>query len=247
MNGAASPTFDGLDTQLGAKISKWRTHDSETAVEFMRRAGYDDIDEVDATGWPVLFWAIIFGSMAVVKEIIRQRPDMLFSRKCDGLSMIPYAVARPPEDFKELLSLDPRCRSLEELNYASPNGFTAVDRAAKLGFHENLRYLLELGAVPDACRHVNGATPLLFAAEEGYPLCVAVLLEFHADVAAVDKQNRTALHMAAQFVAPIGNHEPGCKLKVIEVLLHAKAPTHLVDSFGRTALQVAVETTFQDA
>jgi len=215
--------------------------------DFMDYAGFDDIDDVDGLGWPVLLQALMYGSMSVVKEIVEQRPDMLFTRTKIGATVLPYGVVRPLAEFREVLSWDPRSTSLEQLNYCSPSGYTAVDKAAKNGFHENLRYLLELGAYTEPRRKDNGATPLLSACEEGYPLCVEVLLEFRADIGAVDHMRRSALHLAAHPLAILGNPVQDAKLHVVEALLKAKASTNCVDSQGRTPLQVATALGFESA
>eukprot|EP00403_Amphidinium_massartii_P029960 CAMPEP_0178393542 /NCGR_PEP_ID=MMETSP0689_2-20121128/12241_1 /TAXON_ID=160604 /ORGANISM="Amphidinium massartii, Strain CS-259" /LENGTH=462 /DNA_ID=CAMNT_0020014137 /DNA_START=309 /DNA_END=1694 /DNA_ORIENTATION=+ len=230
MRAAACLTFSGLEAQLGQEILKWQSACVGTVEEFLKMTGFDDLDAADDSGWSVLAAAVAHGSMALVKEIVARKPNLMYARTQTGASILFHAVHRPPAEFKELLFLDPRSSSLEELNYMCPNtGITAVEQAARLGFHENLRHLLALGAEIEPRRKVTGATPLLSSAEQGYPLCVEVLLSFQADIHAVDSQGRTALHLAAQPLAPIGNPEVGCKLEVLEVLLQAKAHTNTVD------------------
>jgi len=195
----------------------------------------------------VMFWALMVGSVSMIEHIHETHPDAIFARGMGNSACLPYAVHRPLEEFRAIMAMDRRCTSLDEVNYSSASGFTVIDRSAKMGFHEVLKYLLQLGGNANPRRTESRATPLIGASEEGYWQCVQVLLEFSADVAAVDSYGRSALHLACRSTTALGNIEPDGKLRVVKLLLAAKADSQLVDLDGHTPLQVAMETKFEDA
>jgi len=243
---AALSIFSGMETLLPKVVAKFSAPAEETVDAFLARAGFDSIDSLDGLGWPPLMWAVSFGHLNVVKEMCRLRPDMLYQRPHQGQSIIAVAVHRPIDEFKQILSWDPRSRTPKELNHPSFRGYTALDRASKFGHHEAVRLLLELRAAVDVKRLDNGCTPLLSAAEVGFPKCCEVLLEHLADVNERSSLNDTALHLAARPTAVIGNSEPGAKAEVIELLLKYRADMSALDATGLTALGVSKQRHFID-
>mmetsp|Transcript_11014 Transcript_11014/g.25171 ORF Transcript_11014/g.25171 Transcript_11014/m.25171 type:complete len:597 (+) Transcript_11014:146-1936(+) len=254
----ASTTLAGYEDQLGYEVGQWVASEAETLADFLPKNGFtcwDDFKERCRSGgedqssirWSLIFWALMYANMSTIKDLLSMQPELLYMRSRSNVAMIPYAMHRPPSEFKDLLSWNPRSRSPEELSHASIHGYTAVDRAAKLGFHENLRYILELGAFVDPVRETSGATPLISSADEGYPLCTEVLLEFKANIHATDKAGCTALHRAAYPLAILGNMEVDGKLKVLKVLIKGRANLDRQNSAGKTALQIAVAASFFDA
>jgi len=95
-----------------------------------------------------------------LEEIVALRPEMLYSKGTINLSQLTLAVHRPSHEFREIIACLSADRLQTELDYLSNMGRGVVDRAAKLGFHENLEYLLKLRASTDPVRKDNGATPL---------------------------------------------------------------------------------------
>mmetsp|Transcript_57975 Transcript_57975/g.107092 ORF Transcript_57975/g.107092 Transcript_57975/m.107092 type:complete len:118 (+) Transcript_57975:2-355(+) len=90
-------------------------------------------------------------------------------------------------------------------------------------------------------RKDNGATPILSAAMEGYDKCCALMLEFRADIHAVDSRKRTILHLAANPMTTLGNSVQGCRVSVLKIGLEAGVDKVAVDDRGKTALQTAYE------
>ena len=77
-----------------------------------------------------------------------------------------------------------------------------------------------------------GRTPLHHAVfmEANQNIMIGLLLEYGADINAVDMDRRTALHHAAE----------GNKLKVIDILVQNKAHTSIKDGLmGKTPLELA--------
>ncbi|KAK7862086.1 hypothetical protein R5R35_011501 [Gryllus longicercus] len=89
--------------------------------------------------------------------------------------------------------------------------------------------LLQENIKPDLCDE-NGMTPLQHAAYKGNKEIVQMLLDQGADVNSGKHEHRyTALH----FAALSGNPE------ICQLLLHAGAKSHVTNSVGRTASQMA--------
>jgi len=221
----------------------------ETAEQFCERAGFESLDDVDKLGWTPLLWAACMADIQVAKEIAAKRPGLTLIRPSIPvrLSILSCGIWRPPSEFAQLLDLDERYRDPAELDIQTPLGYTPVDRAAKYGFHENLRTMLALGAAVDPVRKDNGDTPLLSAAREGYPLCCQALLEYGCKVNSVDKEGKTALHLACNSCVILGNPEPEARLQVIKVLLIARIDVLAKDKDGSTAIDVAMQHNFTTA
>mmetsp|Transcript_54997 Transcript_54997/g.128620 ORF Transcript_54997/g.128620 Transcript_54997/m.128620 type:complete len:662 (-) Transcript_54997:63-2048(-) len=216
--------------------------EDESLEDFLCRQGYDDLDCLDGMGYPPLVWAAIYANMRVVKEIAEARPQMpLFIHPKSGVTMLMRAVHRPPSEFREILDLHEDLKTPQHLNHATKQGLTAVDRAAKAGFHENLRYLLELRANTETRRVDGGATPLMSAAQEGLPTSCQVLLEFRACIHAKDLHGKTALHHAADPVLMLGNLDRDGKCDVLDVLLNARADVEAVDDEQMTPFEIAMQ------
>lgn len=105
-------------------------------------------------------------------------------------------------------------------DYKSP-----LVEAVTHGHQDCARMLLEHGALVDLVVEPSKHTGLLAAAMYGQVECVKLMLEFHADLRAIDVKGRTAL-MLAGFM---GSHES------VRVLLEAGADIEACCQIGRTA------------
>jgi len=106
----------------------------------------------------------------------------------------------------------------------------ALHHAARAGNLRRLQWLVEELAVDLDPRDEMGITPLMLVSQEGFPKEVCYLISWDADVNAVDKQGRTALHYAT--------HSSSVTIKV---LLLCGANTNLRDLHGKTAAEYAKE------
>jgi len=237
--------LDGMDLKLPYYLLDKRK--AITTDDFLEAFDFDSLQDLDEAGFTPLMWAIFGANFETVKTILESDPDALYVRSDHNASAIQYAVHKPPHQFKELLSYIPADKAAEELSNVSLSGYTAVDRAARLGFHENLRSLLEMTANPHAVRKDNGCTPLLSACVQGYPLCCQALLDFSADVHSVTHLGQTGLHLAAEQLTMVGNPDLNARLEVLRLLLKADADPSRLDSSGCTALQVAQRSGFTEA
>ncbi|CAL1174255.1 unnamed protein product [Cladocopium goreaui] len=94
----------------------------------------------------------------------------------------------------------------------------------------NVYALLANGAEPED-RTEEARTALICAAARGHVLVVAKLLDFQADVQALDKMNQTALHAASV----------GGKAECIQLLHKKRARLEQKDGAGRTPMQLALD------
>lgn len=114
-----------------------------------------------------------------------------------------------------------------DLEAEGPLGTTPLVAAAMFGTPSRVRELLELGADVDA-RRGDGATALQ-AAVAAELADLALMLDYGAQVAAVDGKGRTALHLAARE----------CNPGAVAMLLDAGAEIEARDEHARTALHHA--------
>merc|ERR1712062_327559 len=142
-------------------------------------------------------------------------------------------VLRPDRHLRALLDSDLGFGQPDELNAATHNGISVLDRAAKGGFANHIYSLLAFRADLEIQRKDNGFTPLLSAAEAAYPDCCRVLLKGRADVNARGLDGCTALHVAAKPLTLIGNSTPGAKLAVLRDLIQHHADPNLRNDAGK--------------
>jgi ankyrin repeat protein len=129
----------------------------------------------------------------------------------------------------------------------SPDGKTLAHIICGFGSgQENLLRLAcrQLG-VSTTGRDKHQMTPLHYACgfSCGWDECIEFLLDWDADVNAVDDKLKTPLHYAAQHFATYRRRGP----KVMKMLLKAKAKLDLKDADGKTALEIALESENDEA
>mmetsp|Transcript_54204 Transcript_54204/g.129146 ORF Transcript_54204/g.129146 Transcript_54204/m.129146 type:complete len:592 (-) Transcript_54204:75-1850(-) len=233
----ARTIFAGLEEEE----EMWKPDPDETLEEALDRIGFAHLDDTDELGWTPLIWLVIVADFTLIRQVCKARPDLLLQRPSHGFTILMRAVHMQPSRFSELLELHPKDSIDYIVNAASLAGHTALDRAAKNGFCENVATLLKAKANIEAVRKDNGATPLLSAAEAHYPCCCRTLLKHKADITAIDDKGRTALHLAVDPLSILYNQEQGCSLEVITILLEARADVTAQDNRGMTALDLAEE------
>jgi ankyrin repeat protein len=107
-------------------------------------------------------------------------------------------------------------RNGADITARNEDGYTALHKAAEVGFADVVRALLSAGADANV-RTKIGQTALIVASFFGYAEVVRLLLEFKADVNARNQWGNTALHRAA-----FAN-----EADVVRLLIDAKADLNL--------------------
>ena len=164
------------------------------------------------------------GDMEKIKSLLKDNPDLVFSK--DNLNAAPlhYAALNGHADAVQLL-----LGLGADVNAVAKNDYTALHFAAQQGYKDVAEVLLANKAQIDP-PNKNGMTPLALAAAFGRTGVAEVLLAHHANVNAKDGHASTPLHYAAIR---------GSK-DIVEVLLANKADIEAKDAAGRTPLQMAV-------
>jgi ankyrin repeat protein len=146
-----------------------------------------------------------------------------------GKTILHAAVERGSSKVLPVL-LYPTNKEKMNLNSQDQDGFTPLHSAVFLENVDFTRQLLDADADPDSL-NIDDAAPIHTAALRKNADLMKVLVEFKADLnrTHLNKQNYTAAHIAA-----------ACdNVKVIEVLLAAKADFRKKDTKGLTPLGVA--------
>ncbi|XP_072824752.1 coiled-coil domain-containing protein 144A-like isoform X3 [Vicugna pacos] len=120
--------------------------------------------------------------------------------------------------------------SPEPLNIIDKSELPKLHRAAYVGYDEPLRKLLSRKKNAVDSRDKNGRTPLHLACISGCPGVVVLLIQFHCDLNARDKERTTALIRAVQFL----------NRRCAGILLEHGANPNLEDGSQNTALHYAI-------
>ena len=144
-------------------------------------------------------------------------------------TILQAAVERGSTKVLSIL-LHPSNKDKINLNSQDKDGFTPLHSAVFLENVSYTRQLLQAGANPNL-RNDDYASPIHTAALRKNPDLMKILVEFKADLNRIhsNKLNRTAAHLAAA----------SDNIKVLEVLLAAKADFKQTDTKGFTPLGVA--------
>ena len=116
-----------------------------------------------------------------------------------------------------------------DVNYAEPDGTTALHVAARHGSLEAVSFLLHCQVDPNRKTH-NGCTPLHWAAFRGHTEVVQFLVDHEADSAAQNHAGETALHVCLHHTF---NED------IVVLLSSKRCLLDVVDDRGRTALHEA--------
>lgn len=168
-----------------------------------------------------LFLAITNGDNAAVTAQLKAGVDPN-TRNWLGFTPLMWAEVRGQEGaVNELIARGARIN--DDSPYGSALTFALVGRHEKLALD-----LLARGAKPHPSR-TDGATPLMYAAADGYPTVIKALLARHDAIDAKDTEGDTALNYSARYG----------KLDCVRTLLAAGANPNIADERGRTALMEA--------
>ena len=182
-------------------------------------------------------------------ELIHREPEIAsreFIPILPGVTLLSLVCARREDAAAKLLEASVGLDSPEILHKATPFGITALHFAASMGFHGNVKALLNHRACVHLKRKDNGRTSLHMAARNGYPTVVKLLIQHRAEVNCVDNFQYTPLHLASHALALDGNSDPGDRTVVVAMLLGAKAQLS-AEASGETAAMIAVDLCFEEA
>jgi len=102
------------------------------------------------------------GDSETVKALLKDNPDLVFSRNTNDWTALHYAAWFGHKDVAELL-----LAGKAKVDAKANNGVTPLHWAAEKGHKDVVELLLASGAAVDA-RSLNGSTPLHWAALNGY-------------------------------------------------------------------------------
>ena len=164
------------------------------------------------------------GNLEKVKALLKDNPDLVFSKDTNGWTPLNCAVYSGHRDVAEFL-----LANKADVNAADNNGETSLGDAAGSGHKDMVELLLANKADVNA-RDKFGSTPLLFAVWLSKDV-VELLLTNGADVNAKDEDGNTPLHCAAG----------GGNIGTVELLLTNNADVNATNNDGETPLHWATE------
>ncbi|KAK6517030.1 hypothetical protein TWF506_006908 [Arthrobotrys conoides] len=181
----------------------------------------DDLDGLSA-----IFWAVIHENTEMAMLLLQHNVETNISDK-DGKMLLSYAAEHGLLGVLEILLKN------NTLNINTPDNLTNMTPlmfAAKQGFVECVRLLLNEPYLAIDRRDRNGYTALHLATLEGHFETVQLLLSHGADISAEEPSRKlTALHMAANR----GDE------RIVQYFLDKGLDTEQQDSTGRTPLDLA--------
>ena len=141
----------------------------------------------DSVGSP-LYYAAFCGFYDLAEHLIMKHPEQVNARRGRNLFSLPAALYKKHFHVANLLYRHGAIVDVEG-EYKTTPLYVASGR----GLVDTMRWLLDHGADPNACRD-GRFTPLFFAASAMQPEAVRVLLEHHADINLRCASGETSLH-----------------------------------------------------
>jgi len=131
------------------------------------------------------------GTVAEVKELMKQNPDVINQTNDSGFTPLILACYRGNIEVANFL-ID----NVKDVNYKSREG-TALSGLAVKYNKELVQHILEKNADPNIT-DANGATPLFWAVKFGNKELTELLLKYKADKTIKDSQGMTPFEYALQ-------------------------------------------------
>jgi ankyrin repeat protein len=226
----------------GATALQWAAHwnDVETASLLIDAGAH--VNTANDLGVSPLMLASTNGSVEMVNRLLDAGADPNRAARSGETVLMTAARTGTVGVVQALLDRG------AAINAPEPNhGQTALMWAAAEKHPDITRELLARGAAPDL-RSRTGFSALMFAAQQGDVASARLLLEAGADVNQTAADGNTPLLMASASLAAITAsnyhilHRPSDHEAVAIALVERGADVSVPDSFGRTALHLAVET-----
>jgi ankyrin repeat protein len=189
-----------------------------------RRSSFET---ADAEGNTALHLASALGNLEIAEILIGGGADLNATNHYGATPLITAAAHKQRELVLRLV------RAGARFDVRTAYGVTPLHMAAGWGSSGNpeLLLMLESGA-PAGMTNATGVTPLHTAARNNQTDAVAMLLNFHAPIDAVDSRLDTPLHVAAR------NHA----LEAVKLLLARGANPDSRNYYGETPLFVCIAT-----
>ena len=234
----AASAFAAGDTRL---VSAVKRGDSATASALL--AGKADPNGAEADGTTPLHWATRNDDAMLVDRLLKAGAN---SRAANRYGVTPIALACENGNATIVERL---IRSGVSANTTGPLGETALHTCARAGKTAAAKVLVANGATIDVVEAWRGQTPLMWAAANGHPETMRMLIEAGADVnarSALQNWERQRTAEPRDKWLPPGGLTPmlfaareGC-VDCVKVLVAAKADINIVDAESQSALIVAL-------
>ncbi len=234
--------LDKISTLLaaGANVNELDNAGSRTALFWAAKSGNmkamqllvdagADANLADRSGRTSVWAAVEFGVDAV--RFLADHGGDLAKRDTMNSTPLLWAAGFGSADTVRFL-----LEKGADIKTVDDNGWSALIWAAGLGQPESVKALLDAGAGLDVADKQTGDTPLLRAARTGKIESLKLIVDAKPDFTARNKNNQTALHLAAQS---------GVAEKVA-ILLAAGIDPAAADLRGWTALDHAMARTTGD-
>src|ERR1019366_7998863 len=140
------------------------------------------------------------GDLKKVKALLKDNPELVFSKDTNGITPLYWAADRGNKDVVELLlanKADVNAEVKADVNAKKNGGWTLFIAAAATNGQKDVAELLLANKADVNAKTVDGETPLHRAAAEGDKDVVELLLASKAEVNAKANDGRTPLHAAS--------------------------------------------------
>jgi len=234
----AADTVASKDLRL---VEAAKARNSAAAVALLQK--HIDPNSAEPDGTTALHWAVRFDDVALVERLIKAgaKPDV-----ANRYGVTPIALACESGSAAVAEQL---IKAGVSPNATGPLGETALHTCAHTGNVDVAKALLARGAKVDAGDNWRGQTPLMWAAAQGHPAMVRVLVESGADVntrstVVTWERQRTAEPRdkwlpPGGFTALLLAARAGC-VDCVSVLAKSGAAINEIDPENHTALVLAL-------